>query len=102
MKEKLRNKGFWISLVSAVIVFVQSIGIKVDVPAVNEIISALLTVLVVLGIISNPSSGSGYADSGASPAEGDAVTDDAQEGQADESANEKRDNKQERHSAAQT
>ena len=62
MKEKLRNKGFWISLVSAALVFLQAVGIKVDVPAVNEIVSALLTVLVVLGIVSNPSSGSGYAD----------------------------------------
>lgn len=64
MKEKLRNKGFWVSLVSAALVFLQAVGIKVDVPAVNEIVSALLTVLVVLGIVSNPSSGSGYADSG--------------------------------------
>ena len=62
MKEKLRNKGFWISLVSAALDFLQAVGIKVDVPAVNEIVSALLTVLVVLGIVSNPSSGSGYAD----------------------------------------
>lgn len=68
MKEKLRNKGFWVSLVSAALVFLQAVGIKVDVPAVNEIVSALLTVLVVLGIVSNPSSGSGYADSGSGKA----------------------------------
>lgn len=70
MKDKLKNKGFWISLVSAVLVFVQSVGVKVDVPAVNEIVSALLTVLVVLGIISNPASGSGYIDSGGQIAQG--------------------------------
>ena len=62
MKEKLKNKGFWVSLISAIIVFVQAIGIKIDVPAVNEVVSAVLTLLVVLGIVSNPSSGSGYAD----------------------------------------
>ena len=52
MKEKLRSKSFWIGLVSAALVFLQAVGIKVDAPAVNEVVSSLLTVLVVLGIVS--------------------------------------------------
>lgn len=55
MKEKLRSKGFWVSLVGALLIFIQALGVKVDVPAVNEIVSALLALLVMLGIISNPS-----------------------------------------------
>lgn len=71
MKDKIRNKGFWVSLISAVLVFVQSLGLKIDVPAVNEIFGALLTVLVVLGIVSNPASGSGYFDGGAGQSDSD-------------------------------
>lgn len=62
MKDKFKNYGFWVSLVSAVIMMLQACGLKIDVPYVNEIITAILGLLVTLGIISNPSSGSGFID----------------------------------------
>lgn len=62
MKEKFRNYGLWISIISAVLMILQAMGLKFDVPYVNEIITSVLGVLVTLGIISNPSSGSGFSD----------------------------------------
>lgn len=41
----------------------QALGLRIDAPYVNEIITAVLGVLVVLGIINNPKDGSGYTDS---------------------------------------
>ena len=51
MKEKLKSKRFWITLVGAVIVLLQAIGLKVDVPAINEIVTAVCSVAIVLGVM---------------------------------------------------
>ena len=62
MKDKLKNYGLWVSIASTVIMILQACGLKFDVPVVNEIITAVLGIFVTLGIVSNPSSGSGYID----------------------------------------
>lgn len=62
MKEKFKNYGLWISLISAVLMILQSLGLKFDMPYINEVITSILGVLVALGIISNPSDGNGYSD----------------------------------------
>ena len=62
MKGKFRNYGLWISIISAILMLLQAMGLKFDLPYVNEIITSILGVLVTLGIISNPSDGSGYSD----------------------------------------
>ena len=36
MKEKFRNYGLWISLISAVLMILQSMGLKFDLPYINE------------------------------------------------------------------
>lgn len=51
MKEKLKSKRFWLTLVGAVIVLLQAIGLKVDVPAVNEIVTAICSIGIVLGVM---------------------------------------------------
>lgn len=61
-KRKFRNKGFWVSLAAAVVMVLQACGLKVDLPYVNEIVSAVLGVLVVLGIVSDADKGKGYLD----------------------------------------
>ena len=62
MKGKFRNYGLWISIISAVLMLLQAMGLKFDLPYVNEIITSILGVLVTLGIISNPSDGNGYTN----------------------------------------
>ena len=47
----MKTKSFWLALVSAIIVLLQALGIKVDAPAVNEIITALCSVAIVMGIV---------------------------------------------------
>lgn len=70
IKEKIRNKGFWISLVSAAVMILQAFGLKIDAPVVNEILTGVLGILVILGIVSDPSSGGGYLDETDSAPEG--------------------------------
>ena len=55
MKGKFRNYGLWISIISAVLMLLQAMGLKFDLPYVNEIITSILGVLVTHGIISNQS-----------------------------------------------
>lgn len=51
MKEKLKSYDFWVSVASAVMVLLQTISIKTDVPYVNEITMAFLSLLAVTGIL---------------------------------------------------
>ena len=51
MKNKLKSKGLWLSLSGAVIVLMQTVGVKFDVAYVNEVISAVCSLLIVVGIM---------------------------------------------------
>ena len=53
-KKRLTNYNFWISIVSAVLLIFQAFNIKFDIVYVNEIATAVLGLLVVIGIISDP------------------------------------------------
>ena len=53
-KNKLTNYNFWISIVSAVLLILQAFDINFDIAYINEIVTAVLGLLVVIGIISNP------------------------------------------------
>lgn len=53
-KKRLTNYNFWISLVSAVLLIFQAFNIKFDIVYINEIATAVLGLLVVIGIISDP------------------------------------------------
>lgn len=60
LKGKVHNYGFWVSLISAIIMLLQMLGIKIAEP--NDIVGGICSIFVVLGIISNPNSGKGYLD----------------------------------------
>lgn len=51
MKEKLKSYDFWMSVASAVMVFLQTLSIKINVPYINEITMAFLSLLAVTGIL---------------------------------------------------
>ena len=51
MKDKLRSYEFWVSLISAVLVVLQTMSLKVDIPHVTEITTAVLGALSVAGIL---------------------------------------------------
>ncbi|OMF30979.1 phage holin [Paenibacillus sp. FSL H8-0259] len=69
MKSKWRNYGMWVSLTAAVLLGVQTVGAIFGVEftpdkydQVTVAVNAVLGVLVVLGIVSNPEAGKGYTD----------------------------------------
>ena len=53
-KNRLTNYNFWVSIVSAVLLVLQALKIKVDFIYVNEVSTAILGLLVVIGIINDP------------------------------------------------
>lgn len=66
---KWRNGGLWVALASATLLAVQSIGVLVGYEITNEwvanvmvAVNAVLGVLTVAGVVSNPSKGSGFKD----------------------------------------
>ena len=77
------------AMASFVLLLLQAFGLKIDVPVVNEVISALAGVLVILGIISDGSTSSGK-DTGGS-GENETPTGMTGGSGADETANENTD-----------
>ena len=53
-KNRLTNYNFWISIFSAALLILQALKIEFDIAYVNEIFTAVLGLLVVIGIISDP------------------------------------------------
>ena len=53
-KNRLTNYNFWISIVSAVLLIFQAFNFEFDIAYINEIATAVLGLLVVIGIISDP------------------------------------------------
>ncbi len=58
-KEKLKSKTFWLALSGAIVVFLQTAGVKIDAPYVNELVTAFCGILVVAGIIKDNGKGGG-------------------------------------------
>ena len=57
-KNRLTNYNFWVSIVSAVILILQALDIKFDFAYLNEVATAVLGLLVVIGIINDPTKSS--------------------------------------------
>lgn len=57
-KNRLTNYNFWISIVSAVLLILQAFDFEYDIAYVNEIATAVLGLLVVIGIINDPTKSS--------------------------------------------
>lgn len=53
-KNRLTNYNFWISIFSAVLLILQALKIEFDFIYINEIFTAVLGLLVVIGIINDP------------------------------------------------
>ncbi|MDE6757668.1 MAG: hypothetical protein K2J89_00150 [Clostridia bacterium] len=51
MKEKLKSYEFWVSVISAVLVVLQTMSTKLDIPHVTEVMTAFLGALCVAGIL---------------------------------------------------
>ena len=54
MREKIRTKSFWMSLAAGIVLVLQTLGVRVDVPYLNEILEAVCTLLMLLGVFTAP------------------------------------------------
>lgn len=53
-KNRLTNYNFWVSIVSAILLILQSFNIQFDISNFNDITTAVLGLMVVIGIINDP------------------------------------------------
>lgn len=53
-KNRLTNYNFWISIVSASLLILRAFDIKMDIANINEIVTAVLGLLVMIGIVNDP------------------------------------------------
>lgn len=53
VKQQMRSKYFWLSLVSLVIILCQQLGISILPENTQEIANTVLTILVAMGILNN-------------------------------------------------
>ena len=60
IKARLRNKYFWVSMLSLVVLLLNQLGIKLPID-INEIGGTILSIAVLLGIIVDNSS-EGFSD----------------------------------------
>jgi uncharacterized membrane protein len=60
--ERFKNYGLWLAIGSFVILALQTFGVDIDLGKYERLYEAFLSILVVAGIINNPSLGRGYSD----------------------------------------
>ncbi|MBE5730762.1 MAG: hypothetical protein E7350_02265 [Clostridiales bacterium] len=51
MNGKYKTKKFWISLVGMVVLLLQLLGVRVDVPYVNEVVNSICAICVFVGLL---------------------------------------------------
>lgn len=59
---RFKNYALWIAIASLGLIVAQAFGLDIAEDKYNEIVNALLTVLVLAGVITNPSNGTGFKD----------------------------------------
>jgi uncharacterized membrane protein len=52
--KKFKSYKVWVAIIGAVLLFIQALGVKVDVPVLKEALLAVCALLVTLGILTNP------------------------------------------------
>ena len=54
-KARLTNKTFWVAIVSAIVLLTQQLGLSIFPINWGEILNTVLTILIILGIVVDPS-----------------------------------------------
>lgn len=58
---RLRNKTFWVALISAVVLLTQQLGLNIFPENIGEITNTVLLIFTILGVIVDPTT-SGISD----------------------------------------
>lgn len=74
-KNRLTNYNFWISIVSAVLLILQAFNFEFDIAYFSEIATAVLGLLVVIGIISDPTRTYAPSETNKEPVEENSTSD---------------------------
>jgi uncharacterized membrane protein len=59
---RFKNYGLWLSIASLALMVAQYFGVSIAEDKYNEIVNAVLSALVLAGVLNNPSSGNGFKD----------------------------------------
>jgi uncharacterized membrane protein len=59
---RFKNYGLWLAVASLGLIIAQAFGLTIAEDKYNEVVNAVLTVLVLAGVVNNPTSGSGFKD----------------------------------------
>jgi uncharacterized membrane protein len=59
---RFKNYALWIAVASLGLIVAQAFGFEIAEDKYNEIVNGVLTVLVLSGVINNPTSGTGFKD----------------------------------------
>ncbi|MFC0298904.1 holin [Geobacillus jurassicus] len=60
--ERFKNYGLWLAIGSFVVIALETFGVDIDLGKYERLYHALLSILVMAGILNNPSLGRGYSD----------------------------------------
>lgn len=60
--ERFKNYGLWLGIGSFVVLALETFGVDIDLGKYEQLYHALLSILVMAGILNNPSLGRGYFD----------------------------------------
>lgn len=62
MMTRFKNYALWIAIASLGLIVAQAFGLEIAEDKYNEIVNGVLTVLVLAGVVNNPTSGTGFKD----------------------------------------
>ena len=62
LPNRFKNYGLWVAVASFLLLVLQAFGLDIDAGKYNELVNGLLSLLVIAGILNNPSQGSGFKD----------------------------------------
>jgi uncharacterized membrane protein len=60
--ERFKNYGLWVAVGSFVVVAAQTLGVEIDFGEYEKLCNTFLSILVMAGILNNPSIGKGFLD----------------------------------------
>ena len=62
LPSRFKNYALWVAMASLVLLVLQAFGLPIVEAEYNRIVNGVLSVLVLAGVINNPSQGSGFKD----------------------------------------
>jgi uncharacterized membrane protein len=60
--KRLRNYGLWLAVAALIGMVLQDVGVNIAPERYQAYVDAVLTILILAGIVNNPSQGTGFRD----------------------------------------